>query len=212
MIDVNNSSRYQLTYNNNGSVKVLFKVLPNLKSDLTVYFNSTSQKYIQNIDQSFANIPTINHGNYYHTYGVSLRSTYSHESISADVIANYETTTLHSDLFLKDYNQNIISISGDVKFPVINNKYFVPSVFGKISSFDGKMLKGYGADISGSIINHISYYVGISNFEKQISLVEKEAYIYNNYVSLSPSNNSALELGIEFDYKSLLGKIVYFNF
>jgi hypothetical protein len=208
----NNSSRYQLTYNNSGSIKVLLSLFPNLKSNFTVYLNSSSQQYIQNSDQSFENIPRISHENNFFTYGISLRNIYTQKSISADIIANYETTKSEGDLFSQDYNQDYFSVSGDLKFPINNNKYFIPSVFGKISSYAGKMLIGYGADISGSLSKHLSYYGSISHFESPLTLLEKEASILDSDVNPNPSVNNAVEIGLKLDYKNVWGKILYFNF
>lgn len=210
-VDGTNSSRYQLTYNNSGNVKALFKLFPNLKSDFTIYFNSTSQKFIQNIDQSFQNIPTINHSNFYYTFGLYFRNTYSQKELSADIIANYETTNVNGNLFSKNQNQNIFSVSGNIKFPIISSEYFQPSVFGKISSDDGDILIGYGADITGLIFNRISYYAGVSNFQKQASMLEREIYSYPNNTKCNPSENQTLEIGVRLNYDWINGKISYFN-
>ncbi len=207
-----NSSRYKLTYDNSGSIKVLSDIFPNLQSDLTLYFNSSSQKFIQNTDKQYDRVPSINHGNYFHTYGVSLRNIYSLQAVLIDVIANYESSFFQADIFSNDFSQNIFSISGDIKLPIIKNEYFVPSVFGKVSRFGDNTLVGYGADISGSITNNFSYYAGASYFQKQVSILEKEFYYNDKNNFPFPSDNKTMEVGVKFKFDLAHGKISYFNY
>ena len=206
------SSRYQVTYNNNANVKILTTLFPNSKTDLTFYFNSNSQKFIQNRDTLFSYLPTIIHDNYHQTIGVSLRNLYNVKEISLDLIANFESTTFNTDLLYSNNTENIFTLSGDLKLPLISSKYFVPSLFGKINNFNGVNMFGFGADISGSINNQISYYAGISWFEQQMSSFESGYYISDEHFSAKPSNNNSIEIGLKYSTKSIYGKISYFNF
>ena len=210
------SSRYQLSYNNHANLKILTTLFPNSKTDLTFYFNSNSEKFVQNRDTLFSHIPVILHDNYQQTFGISLRNYYSQKHLSLDVIANYETTTYNTDVFYSNYSESIFTLSGVVKLPLISNKSFIPSFFGKANYFNGETMFGYGADISGSISKQLSYYAGISWFQKQISsfesryLANKNNLIYQS--SPLPSDNNSLEVGVKFNFESFFGKISYFNF
>ncbi|MDA3860196.1 MAG: hypothetical protein PF445_03130 [Melioribacteraceae bacterium] len=206
------SSRYQLSFNNHANVKILAMLFPNSKTDLTFYFNSNSEKFIQNRDTLFSHLPVILHDNYHQTFGVALRNFYSHSSFSLDIIANYETTTYNTDVISSNFSENVFTISSVLKFPLISNKYFIPSLFGKINNFNGVNMLGYGADISGSINNFISYYAGISNFQQQVSLLERVNHILAIHFPTEPSNNLAAEIGMTFNYKSISGKLSYFSF
>ncbi len=68
------SYRYQLTYNHNANVKVLTTFVPNSKTDLTFYYNSTSQKFMQNKDTLASNLPIIKHDNFFQTFGVRFQN------------------------------------------------------------------------------------------------------------------------------------------
>lgn len=210
------SSRYQLTYNHNASVKLLTTLIPNSKTDLTVYYNSTSQEFRQNIDSLASNIPSITHDNYFNTLGVRFQNYYNSDNITFDLIANYETTTAETD-FKTNFTDNILTLSGKLNYQL--TPMFIPSIFGKINNFNDEMLLGYGIDFSGAFNSTLSYFVGISWFEKQISILEQSysshtyiLYPYNIISPLNPSNNTSIEIGFKFDSNVISGRISYFNY
>ena len=206
------SSRYQLTYNNYANIKVLAKLIPNLKTDLTFYFNSTSQKFLQNANSSFNDIPSIIHGNYFQTIGLSLRNIYTQNIFSIDITANIENSSFNTDVLYQNLDESIYSISGEFKLPILNNKYFVPSVFGKANNFNSETLIGYGGEITGSLSSRASYYVGYSNFQQQASALERNFSPWFTEPKASPSDNTAFEIGLKLDYESIFGKFSYFQF
>ncbi len=211
----NISSRYQLTYNNQANIKILANLFPFIKSDLNFYFNSNSQKFFQNKSNTYKQLPSFVHGNYHHTFGISFRNLYEQEHIAIDVTANYETTSFNTDVLPSVNKQSVFSLSGEMKFPAFNNKYFIPSIFAKtsrISSIDNYNLFGFGADVSGLISNRLSYYAGISWFQQQAPLLEKDYHTWANYFPAKPSENNSIELGIKFNFESISGRISYFNF
>lgn len=215
-VGTSKSSRYQLTYNNNANIKVIAKLFPNIYSDLTLYFNSTSQKFIQNKDTLFNHLPIINNSNYQQTFGVSFRNIYSHRNISLDIIANYESSSFNTDDFQRNNSINIFTLSGELKFPVLNNKYFVPAIYAKTNNFNGENLFGYGAEISGRVNNSVGYYGGISWFQQQLTALEGNYYSTpNEFSSRKPmqiSDNTAIEFGVQFKFNFLSGKLSYFSY
>lgn len=214
----NQSKRYQLNYNNNGYVKLLAEIIPNLKSDFTIFMNTYSQKYFQNKDGISDNLNTIVHGNYHQTIGASLRNMFELPFITIDIIGNYEKNLFNTDLFKDNSNQLIYSLSGEIKL-FAREKYFVPTVFGKTSNFDGKSLHGFGFDFSGSINNQLSYYAGVSLFQKQVTILEDG---YSTYPSLFPSltvsypldisEHKTLEVGVKYNSSIISVKITYFTY
>ena len=210
------SYRYQLTYNNNATVKILSVLIPNSKTDLTFYYNSTSQKFRQNEDSLDSKLPIITNDNYFQTLGVRFQNYYSSDDISLDLIANYETTTTETD-YLDNISNNIMTFSGKLSYQFI--PMLVPSIFGKINNFNDDILFGFGFDISGLLNSNLSYYAGISWFEKQISFWEQSYSTgtdilnpYNIISPLNPSNNNSIEIGINFDSKVISGRLSYFNY
>ncbi|MBU1798762.1 MAG: hypothetical protein KKF21_10335, partial [Bacteroidetes bacterium] len=217
-VSTSKSSRYQLTYNNQANVKILALLIPNIKSDLTFYFNSTSQKYFQNTDQLFENMTVIVHGNYYQTLGASFRNLYEQKNVSVDLIANYETTNYDTDVMHFNNSQNVFTLSGEVKY-FSKNEIIVPSVFGKYSIFNGKTLLGFGADITSRVNNNISLYAGLAWFQQQVTLLESNypfmsTFPFNLVISypFSAAENNSLEMGIKFNYNHINGKLTYFNY
>ncbi|PIQ09087.1 MAG: hypothetical protein COW71_08390 [Ignavibacteriales bacterium CG18_big_fil_WC_8_21_14_2_50_31_20] len=212
------SARYLLNNNNQANLKILAFVIPNIKSDLSFYFISTSQKYFQNEGQLFENIPRIVHGNYYQTFGMSFRNLYEQKYISFDVIANYETSTFKTDVLNNNSKQDVFTFSGELKY-LTNSDRFIPAVYGKLNRFNGKMIYGFGFEVMGKIDNHISYYLGMSLFQQQTTHMENN-YLYHStfpydLTAVSPpqiSENRAAEVGIKFDYNFVSGKITYFNY
>lgn len=222
----NNSSntksyRYQLTYNHNANVKVLTTLIPNSKTDLTFYYNSTSQKFMQNKDSLVSNLPIINHDNSIQTFGVRFQNYFNYNEISFDLIANYETTTAETD-YQTNFTNNIMTLSGNLSYQL--SPMFVPSIFGKINNFsDGlfndNLLLGFGGDISGSLNSSLSYYAGISWFEKQVSPLSNSFIITNSQSMASfgmvinePSSNRSSEVGLQFKFNYLNGSLSYFNY
>ncbi len=206
------SSRYQLTYNNNANVKLLTTLIPYSKTDVTFYYNSTSQKFMQNKDTLFNHLPVITNDNFFQTFGVRFQNLYKRENISVDIIANYETSTFDTDIFSSVSRQNIFTLSGEIKLPILNNKYFIPSVFSKTSRINDINMFGFGGDISGEINNNIFYYAGISWFQQQSPILEKDYHIGANYFPAKPSDNNSVEIGIGFNSDILFSKVSYFNF
>ncbi len=210
------SLRYQLTYNHNASVKVLTTLIPNSKSDLTFYYNSTSQEFRQNIDSLATHIPSISHDNYFQTLGVRFQNYYNSNDISLDLIANYETTTTETEY--PDYiSNNIMTFSGKLNYEFTS--MLIPSVFGKINNFNDDMLLGFGFDVSGLLNSNLSYYAGVSWFEKQISFWEQSFSTgtdilnpYNIISPLNPSNNTSIEIGITYKSNIISGKLSYFDY
>ncbi len=212
---LNYSSRYQLNYNNQANIKVLAKIIPFIQSDLIFYFHSNSQKFFQNKESRYKQLPSFVHGNYHNTFGLSFRNLYRQEYMSLDITANYETTSFNTDVLPSVNRQSVFSLSGEIKFPFFNTKYFIPSVFSKTSSISNTsnyQMIGYGADVSGSITNHFSYYAGISWFQQQTPLLEKDYHTWANYFPARPSENNSIELGMKFNFESISGRVSYFNF
>ena len=210
------SLRYQLTYNHNATVKVLTTLIPNSKTDLTVYYNSTSQEFKQNIDSLASHIPSITHDNYFNTLGIRFQNYFSSDNITFDLIANYENTTAETD-YQTNLTENILTLSGKLSYQF--SPLLLPSLFGKINNFNDDMLLGYGFDISGLLNSNLSYYAGISWFEKQISILEQSYSSrtdildpYNTISPLNPSNNTSIEVGIKFNSNVISGKLSYFNY
>jgi len=211
-----NSFRYKLTYNHNASVKVLTTLIPNSKTDLTLYFNSTSQKFMQNNDSLASNLPIIKHDNFFQTVGVRLQNYFSHNDISLDLIANYESTTAETN-YQSNFTDNLITLSGLLSYELAD--MFNPSIYGKVNSFNTDLLLGYGFDLSGSFNSNLSYFAGISWFEKQISTLEHSfasssdiLYPYYTTSPLNPSNNTSIEIGIKFESDIISGRFSYFNY
>ena len=217
-VNNSNSLRYQLTYNNNGAVKIIAMLIPYTKSDLTFYMNSTSQKYFQNKDTLVNNMKSIVNDNYYQTYGFSFRNIFELPFVSVDVIANYEISKFSTDVLYDNYKQNIFTISGDIKY-IAKQKYFIPSVFAKLNNFNGKIIYGLGFDVSGTINNKLTYYAGTSLFQQQVSILQKN---YENFPSVFPSlidknplriaENRTVELGLKFNLNYVFGNISYFSY
>ena len=210
------SLRYKLTYNHNAYVKVLTTFIPNSKSDLTFYYNSTSQEFRQNIDSLASNMPSITHDNNFNTLGVRFQNYYKADNLIVDLIANYETTTAET-VFLANFTDNVFAFSGKLNYEITS--MLIPSVFGKLNNFNDDMLLGYGFDISGLINSNLSYYAGISWFEKQISAMERSyststdiLYPYNVISPLNPSNNNSIEIGINYKSDLVSGKLSYFDY
>lgn len=213
--NTNNTSsyRYQLTYNHNASVKLLTTLIPNSKTDLTFYYNSTSQKFRQNKDSLASNLPIITHNNFFHTFGIRFQNYFRKSNTSFDVVANYETTSIDIEYIAHNQRENILSISG--KLNQSFSKLLVPSLFGKVNSINGDILLGFGFDISGIINNRVSYYGGVSWFQKQVSFIENSthnSFPSNLSVPYKPSDNNALEVGIKYSSNSISGSISYFNY
>lgn len=209
------SLRYQLTYNHNATVKVLTTLIPNSKSDLTFYYNSTSQEFRQNSDSLSSNFPSITHDNYFNTLGARFQNYYSSDNITVDLIASYETTKAETE-FQSNFTDNIMTFSGQLSYQF--SPFLLPSLFGKVNNFNDDMLIGYGFDVSGQFNSNLSYYAGISWFDKQITTLERTystrtdiLYPYNGISSLNPSKNNTIEIGINFNSKIISGKLSYFN-
>ena len=118
------SLRYQLTYNNNASIKVLSKLIPNSKTDLTIYYNSTSQKYRQNIDSLASNLITINNDNYYNTFGVRLQNYFRKQNLVFNLTANYEITNIENAYLPINASEKIASLSGKLSYNF--SSFFTP--------------------------------------------------------------------------------------
>lgn len=207
------SSRYQLTYNNNANIKILAHLAPQLKTDLTFYLNSSSQKFVQNKEELFDKLPSFVHSNFYNTIGVRLRNIYAHPFVSLDIIANYEETMFNSDVSQNISKQSILTFSGKMNFLMISNNYFVPSVFAKKTgySYSTRDLFSFGTDVSGLLSDAISYYAGISWVKQQPSILA-QLRAASNYRGTRPSDNKAIEFGMKFKSESVFAKLSYFIF
>ncbi len=214
------SARYQLTYNNQANIKILANLFPFISSDLIFYFNSNSQKFFQNKKNNFRYLPSFVHTNFHQTLGASFRNIYTRDNIYIEVIANYETTSFTTDVLSSVTKQNIFSLSGNIKFPILNNKYFIPAVFAKISGINNVVnsvsskykMSGFGVDVSGAFNSNLSYYAGVSWFQQQAPILEKDYHTWANYFPAKPSENNSAEIGIKFDFESFFGRVSYFNF
>jgi hypothetical protein len=211
------SSRYQLTSTNNASIKILSRLFPNSVTELIFYYNTVSQKFRQNHETAVAYIPTIIDDNNYSTAGIYLKNYYSQPYFSLDIIGNYEITKFDMDINNVKLTQNVLTVSGELK--LLNKfKYFVPSVFGKISNYNKTLCKnknetllGFGGDITGEVNDGISYYVGFSWFQQQNILFNNFLAISENNIN-SASDNHALEFGVVFSQEKFSGKLAYFSY
>jgi hypothetical protein len=210
----NNSLRHKLNYNNSANVKILSTLIPNSKTDLTFYINSNSQEFRQNTDSLVSNLPTIKHDSYLQTFGIRFQNYYNNKNTTINLTALYETTTLDANYTANKKDENILSVAGKGNY--LFSKLFVPSIFGKISSFNGDILLGYGIDFSGTFNSFLSYYAGFSRFQKESSILENYypigSFPFNATTPAQPSDNNTIEIGLKLKTDSFMGRLSYFNY
>lgn len=202
---VNYPDRYQKVSSRNLNIKLLANLIDTSPTDLTFYYQSSLIEFRQNEYTEPVNstwrwdypwrYDRIIHDNEFSTYGAKLSQKFESDFLNIYSEALYETTLLNTPLINRNERINVFSASAkaSINFSGEQQK-LIPSVFGKLLSYDSRNFLGAGADIVWFIDKNFFVYAGISKFSKP-----------QNHLSPLSGN------GNESDYNIIESKLNYKN-
>ncbi|MEN8192312.1 MAG: putative porin [Bacteroidota bacterium] len=216
--DVLYPNRYQLTTNHFADVKILAKLFPNSKTDITFYYQYDNQTFRQNPDSIDDGIPIIVDDNNYQTIGASILNDYSIEYLNLLISANYETTKYSLDIISTDESENMLAIAGQLQLTPIGSM-FVPTAYAKYSNYNNNNYLGFGVDLNVSLNNYFILFGGLSFYSKPHTIMER---FYSDPKNLPPeyllkentdkSEIKTLEIAAKLNLDLIDGSLSYFRY
>lgn len=162
---VNYEDRYNRDTRHNLFTKTIIKIDSLSYSDISIYYQDQLNIFRQNELSLDSLAHKITNDNTYKTYGASVDQRISFDKFNLQFLAKYEKTNyeVERDHFFKD--MNFWSIGSKLEINLFD-KFLIPSLFIKLSDYDGTGLFGFGGNVSLNINKYFSLFAGISKFER----------------------------------------------
>ncbi len=154
------------TTNNRISSNIYGNLLPFGFTKLTLHFQNDAEQYsfpTDSIDRK--------EDNNYRLWHTSIVHDVAFSNFSLIANASYE----HIDYNIEgiEYNDKVNNYFGSLllKYPLVKNR-LIPTVYGKLSNYNGQNAKGYGGDLSFIPFEGSKIFLGYSHFNKPYSIAE----------------------------------------
>jgi hypothetical protein len=192
---------YRKVTEHNVFLKLVNNLSSNLSGELNTYYRFNLLEYRQNEQGTIANEEIISRNHITKVFGSTFREVLDDSLFSADVFAGYEKVFIKTDFSFKEAQVGSASLSGKLSFKLDENK-FIPSLFGKYLYFDNQSFYGFGGDATYHFSPLLSFYGGVSYFQKPLNIFQyediKNANIYNpNAYEINFQKIKSVDIGVK---------------
>lgn len=198
---------YPATYQKNLQQKFVLSAIGSPfeanRTELSFYYQQSKNEYRQYEDSVDTYENKIMADRLYEVFGAKLSQNWNVSPFSLDVSAIYEHLHTIATVPYQD-NGSILAVSGVLTTDVFGGA-IKPSAFAKLTSTEGRVYSGIGADLEVMVDDNISVYGGVSSFDRRPYLLPQSE---NSRYSLAEAEvrykDETMFVGLSVYYKNVL--------
>jgi len=205
---INFNKRFYQTTIHDFNTSIYGALINNNYTKLIIGQNYNSNKFKQNIDNDASDSTKISNENKYKTLFATLTTEQKFGNLNLKLSSGYEEIDFNIDDIGYNKKQSNYYVWLIAQYGFFNNS-LIPSIFGKLSEADSQKNNGFGVDLSFKINQSLKLFVGLSNFDKPYSIIEKQT-LSTGSGNLTQSFNTQF-VSLEFLSTNFKASLSYFN-